>query len=61
MSVIYQRQKKKKHKYPRNRLSRKIKNKQKLRKRVLKARGWKLKYPEFELIDEYPYIVRKNE
>ena len=60
MSVIYQRQKKKKQKYPRNRISRKVKNRQKSRKKILKSRGWKLKYPEFELIDEYPFIVRKE-
>jgi hypothetical protein len=62
MSVVYQRQKKKKTKYPRNRVSRKIINRQKLRKKILKTRGWKLAYPQyFELIDDFPYILKKKE
>jgi hypothetical protein len=61
MSVIYQRQKKKKTKYPRNRISRKIIHRQKIKKRIIKSRGWKLNYPElFEFSDEFPYIVRKD-
>ncbi|MFX1364137.1 MAG: hypothetical protein ACFFCE_15300 [Promethearchaeota archaeon] len=61
MSVIYQKQKKKKKKYPRNRVSRKVIHKQKLKKKILKTRGWKLKFPNmFEYIDEYPYIVKKD-
>lgn len=62
MSVVYQRQKKKKTKYPRNRVSRKIIHRQKLRKKILNTRGWKLNYPEnFELIEDFPYIVKKKE
>ncbi|TKJ22228.1 MAG: hypothetical protein CEE42_13130 [Promethearchaeota archaeon Loki_b31] len=61
MSVIYQRQRRKKKKYPRNRINRKILNKQKLRKKVKKSRGWKLDYPElFEYSDKFPYIIRKK-
>ncbi|MHA2429444.1 MAG: hypothetical protein ACXACC_00285 [Promethearchaeota archaeon] len=61
MSIIYQRQKRKKRKYPRNRISRKVLHTQKMKKKILKSRGWKLKYPElFELIADYPYIIRKN-
>ncbi|MFX0019234.1 MAG: hypothetical protein ACFFAK_03400 [Promethearchaeota archaeon] len=61
MSIIYQRQKRKKQKYPRNRISRKVLHTQKIKKKILKSRGWKLKYPEeFELIDKYPYIIRRN-
>ncbi|MCK4382483.1 MAG: hypothetical protein KAW66_04235 [Candidatus Lokiarchaeota archaeon] len=61
MSVIYQRQRKKKKKYPRNRTSRKILHKQKIRKKILKSRGWKLNYPElFEYSDKFPYITRKK-
>jgi hypothetical protein len=62
MSIVYQRQKKKKTKYPRNRISRKIIHRQKIRKKIMKTRGWKLNYPEyFELIDEFPYIIEKTE
>ena len=61
MSIIYQRQKKKKTKYPRNRISRKIIHRQKIKKRIIKSRGWKLNYPElFEITDEFPYIIRKD-
>ncbi|MGB5910538.1 MAG: hypothetical protein WBH31_05020 [Promethearchaeia archaeon] len=61
MSIIYQRQKRKKRKYPRNRISRKVLHTQKMKKKILKSRGWKLKYPElFELIADYPYIIRKK-
>ncbi|MFX0148949.1 MAG: hypothetical protein ACFE8E_14515 [Candidatus Hodarchaeota archaeon] len=60
MSIIYQRQKRKKQKYPRNRISRKVLHSQKMKKKILKSRGWKLKYPEFfEFTNEYPYIVKK--
>ena len=59
MSIIYQRQKRKKQKYPRNRISRKVIHRQKIKKKILKSRGWKLNYPEFfELINEYPYVIR---
>ncbi|MFX1325177.1 MAG: hypothetical protein ACFE8N_09475 [Promethearchaeota archaeon] len=62
MSVIYHRQKKRKRKYPRNRVSRKVLHRQKIKKRILKARGWKLNYPDFfELSDKYPYIAKKKE
>ncbi|MFW9782029.1 MAG: hypothetical protein ACFFFB_07075 [Candidatus Heimdallarchaeota archaeon] len=62
MSVIYHRQKKKKRKYPRNRVSRKVLHRKKIKKRILKAREWKLNYPDlFELSDKYPYIVKKKE
>jgi hypothetical protein len=62
MSIVYQRQKKKKTKYPRNRVSRKVIHRQKLRKKILKTRGWKLNYPQnFELIDDFPYIVKKKD
>ncbi len=62
MSILYQRQKKKKRKYPRNRISRKVIHRQKRKKKILKTRGWKLNYPDlFEIIDEFPYIVRKKE
>ncbi|NVM46820.1 MAG: hypothetical protein HWN79_18085 [Candidatus Lokiarchaeota archaeon] len=61
MSVIYQRQRKKKKKYPRNRISRKVIHRQKIRKKIHKSRGWKLNYPEFfEYSDEFPYIVEKK-
>jgi hypothetical protein len=61
MSVIYKKERRKKRKYPRNRISRKALNRQKLKKRILKSRGWKLKFLEdFELIDEFPYIVKKK-
>ena len=61
MSILYQRQKKKKTKYPRNRISRKIIHRQKIKKRIIKSRGWKLNYPEFfEITDEFPYIKRKK-
>jgi hypothetical protein len=61
MSVIYHRQKKKKAKYPRNRISRKIIHQQRLKKKIIKKRGWKLNYPDiFELIDEYPFIIRRK-
>jgi hypothetical protein len=61
MSIIYQRQKKKKRKYPRDRISRKILHRQKIKKRIMKSRGWKLNYPElFEMSDEFPYIRKKN-
>ncbi|MFX0075958.1 MAG: hypothetical protein ACFE96_10980 [Candidatus Hermodarchaeota archaeon] len=61
MSVIYQKERKKKKKYPRNRISRKILHSQKIRKKILKSRGWKLNYPEyFEYSDEFPYIIRKK-
>lgn len=61
MSVIYHRQKKKKAKYPRNRISRKVIHQHRLKKRILKKRGWKLDYPDiFELVDKYPYVVRKK-
>jgi hypothetical protein len=61
MSIIYQRQKKKKRKYPRDRISRKILHRQRIKKRIIKSRGWKLNYPEFfEMSDEFPYIRRKN-
>ena len=61
MSIIYQKQKKKKRKYPRDRISRKIIHRQKIKRRIIKARGWKLDYPEFfEFSDEFPYIKRKN-
>jgi hypothetical protein len=62
MSVIYHKERKKKRKYPRNRVSRKIIHRQKLKKRILKTRGWKLNYPDlFEFTDEFPYIVKKKE
>jgi len=62
MSVLYNRQRKKKTKYPRSRVSRKLIHKQKIKKKILKSRGWKLNYPDlFELIDKYPYIVKKGE
>ena len=62
MSLIYQRQRKKKKKYPRNRISRKIIHRQKIKNRIIKSRGWKLNYPElFEITDEFPYIRRKKE
>jgi hypothetical protein len=33
-----------------------------IQKKILKSRGWKLNYPDlFELIDKYPYIVKKEE
>jgi hypothetical protein len=61
MSLLYQRNRRKKTKYPRNRISRKVIHRQKIKKRILKSRGWKLNYPDlFELIDKYPYIVRKG-
>lgn len=62
MSILYQRQRKKKTKFPRNRVSRKVIHRQKIKKRILKSRGWKLDYPNlFELTDNYPYIVKKEE
>jgi hypothetical protein len=62
MSILYQRQRKKKTKYPRNRVSRKVIHRQKIKKKILKSRGWKLNYPNlFELTDKYPYIVKKEE
>jgi hypothetical protein len=62
MSVVYQRERKKKTKYPRNRISRKVIHRQKIKKKILKSRGWKLNYPDyFELIDEFPYIVKREE
>ena len=62
MSLIYQKQRKKKKKYPRNRVSRKVINRLKLKKKILKTRGWKLKYTNiFEYIDEFPYIIKKEE
>ena len=61
MSIVYQRHKRKKRKYPRNRISRKIIHRQKIKKNILKTRGWKLNYPDlFEISDEFPYIVRKK-
>ena len=61
MSLIKTKQKRKKGRYPRNRVSRKVLHRQRIKKRILKSRGWKLKYPEiFELTDQYPYIVRKE-
>ncbi len=61
MSILYQRQRKKKTKYPRSRISRKVIHRQKIKKKILKSRGWKLNYPDlFELIDKYPYIVKKG-
>ena len=61
MSVIYQRQRRKKRKYPRNRVSRKVIRRQRLKRNILKSRVWKLEYPEiFEISEDYPYIVRKN-
>ncbi len=61
MSVIYQKHKKKKAKYPRNRISKKTIHRQKIKKRIIKSRGWKLNYPElFEITDEFPYIKRKK-
>jgi hypothetical protein len=62
MSVLYYRQRKKKTKYPRSRVSRKVIHRQKIKKKILKSRGWKLNYPDlFELTDKYPYIVKKGE
>ncbi len=62
MSILYQRQRKKKTKYPRNRVSRKVIHRQKIKKKILKSRRWKLNYPHlFELTDKYPYIVKKEE
>ncbi|MBY9020121.1 MAG: hypothetical protein KGD67_03615 [Candidatus Lokiarchaeota archaeon] len=62
MSIVYQRQRKKKKKYPRNRISRKVIRKQKKRKKILKSRGWKLEYPElFEYSDKFPYIIKKKQ
>ena len=61
MSVIYRKERKKKRKYPRNRISRKIIHRRKIRKRILKSRGWKLNYPDlFEIIDDFPYIIRRE-
>ena len=61
MSVIYQRQRGKKRKYPRNRVSRKVIRRQRLKRNILKTRGWKLEYSEiFEISEDYPYIIRKN-
>ncbi len=62
MSILYQRQKNKKRKYPRNRISRKVIHRQKIKKNILKTRGWKLDYPDlFEIIEKFPYIVRKED
>ena len=61
MSILYHKERRKKRKYPRNRISRKVLHTQKIRKKILKSRGWKLNYPVFKLIDEFPYIVRKKE
>ena len=61
MSVVYHRQKRKKGKYPRNRVSRKVLNRARIKKKILHIRGWKLDFPElFELSDKYPYIVKKE-
>ena len=62
MSVLYQRQRRKKTKYPRNRISKKVIHRQKIKKGILKSRGWKLNYPDlFELTEKYPFIVKKEE
>jgi len=62
MSVLYNKQRKKKIKYPRSRVSRKVIHRQNIKKKIFKSRGWKLNYPDlFELIDEYPYIIKKGE
>ena len=61
MSILYQKQRKKKRKYPRNRVSRKVLHTQKIKRKIFKSRGWKLNYPEhFTMIDKYPYIIRKK-
>ncbi|MBY9007537.1 MAG: hypothetical protein KGD63_12340 [Candidatus Lokiarchaeota archaeon] len=61
MSIREYKSKKKKGKYPRNRISRKLLHKRKIRKKIFKNRGWKLAYPEFfQVIDEFPYIIRRN-
>ncbi len=61
MSIKANKQKIKKGKYARNRISRKILHTRKIRKKIFKNRGWKLAYPEyFQVIDDYPYITRRN-
>ena len=61
MSLVSRKERKKKGKYPRDRISRKILHRQRIKKKILNNRRWKLDYPDtFELIDTYPYIIRKQ-
>lgn len=62
MSIIFRREQKKKGKHPRwNHKNYHIANRHKLKRRIYRRRGWKLKYPDlFKEIDDYPYIIRKS-
>ena len=61
MSIIYKKEHKKKQKFPRiNHRHYHIINRNKLKRRIYRNRGWKLQYPElFEEINNFPYIIRK--
>lgn len=60
MSVFSQ-QKRKKGKHPRwNHNNYHLARRNRLKRRILRNRGWKLQYPEiFQLIDDFPYVVRR--
>ena len=60
MSIIYQRKKKDKHPRWNHKRYHTIRRNRK-RRRILKNSGWKLNYTKiFELINEFPYIIRKD-
>lgn len=62
MSDIYDRKKRKKGKHPRwNHKNYHLARRNRRKRRILSKSGWKLNYPElFELIADFPYIVRIN-
>jgi len=59
---VFSRIQKKKGKHPRwNHKSYHIARRNRKKRRILRNSGWKLDYPEiFKLIEDFPYIVRRE-
>ena len=61
MSIVKRFKSKRKGGYrvPRRRQE-KILHKKRMKTKIFKSRGWKINYPEhFQVINEFPYIIRK--